>query len=586
MSTDKLIFLENISKSFGDFELFYVKGYDPDSRKAIAGWTTWKKYSECTEQEKEQANLRSVLKEEIVLDIEQSERFDPIISELMRVPCRFNAFRTGSRGYHIHMVFPELKNMESNNVQLVKENIIKHFGCDISKKSERNMIAIEYEPHFKTGNIKELVATRTDVIKNNLNLFIATTIRLKEIINIDPKFNDLYCKGEWQKWGFPSRSEAEQSLCGILANQGFKYEEIYAIMENNAVGKWQEKPDSYKKMTIEKSLEKSVVIPQIEETMSEFPFKYFEEYGIPQPVSWLVSGYIPAKGVTILTGVTGCGKSFVSEEMICAILQNRKWFNELPIINKRPIVLIDMENDHSTLYDRIQKMGGVPANMLLVFSFDHNFDMTSELMVHYLKQIVEQINPCLIIFDTLRRVYSGDENDSRVINDMYKRVLMPLSRERCVLLIAHRRKGGKNNDASEALDQIRGTGDISGLASSVIEIRKNLDETLTIIPRKLRPAKLCKEFNVKINNDNDKIKFEFMGSFSNILSEIDVVVDNIMQWCNANRTPECAIKTKEIVNEMRSLGHKERNIFSAVRILTAKGYLIKEQRGVYRYIKI
>ena len=44
--TNKLDNLSQLFNQFGDYEIWYVKGYDPDSKKAIPGWKQWKKYSE------------------------------------------------------------------------------------------------------------------------------------------------------------------------------------------------------------------------------------------------------------------------------------------------------------------------------------------------------------------------------------------------------------------------------------------------------------------------------------------------------------------------------------------------------------
>ena len=81
-------------------------------------------------------------------------------------------------------------------------------------------------------------------------------IDIEQLCQISPKVYTLYkvANGEnqeYKKFGYKSRSEAEAGLITILAMEGFGDKEIYQIMDNCTLGKWQEKGDSYKTLTIE-----------------------------------------------------------------------------------------------------------------------------------------------------------------------------------------------------------------------------------------------------------------------------------------------------------------------------------------------
>jgi hypothetical protein len=55
--------------------------------------------------------------------------------------------------------------------------------------------------------------------------------------------------------GYPSRSEAELALvCKLLFYGGTK-EQIFNIMENGNIGKWKERPESYKHMTYNRGVQ-------------------------------------------------------------------------------------------------------------------------------------------------------------------------------------------------------------------------------------------------------------------------------------------------------------------------------------------
>lgn len=593
--TDKTEYLKSLYNQFGDYDLFYAKGYEPENKKMIPGWSGWKKFSECSDIDLEESNLRSVFKEEIILDIEDPSKIDSITEELDSIPVNYLSFSTGSRGFHIDIIFPKLRETEPNQVTEIKKSIIQYFGGDISKKAEHNLIALEYEPHFKTGNVKLLHKSRMGMVKeNDTEMFLAMTVKLGELKRKDPKFTDIY-NGNWQNW-FPgkTRSEAEQSLCNILAIEGFQPKEINEIMINAKVGKWNETHPQYKMLTISKAMEFAKQLIESRMTQekpmvpSEEMFKYFEQYGVPEPVTWLLDHYLPTKGICIISGATGSGKSFITEELMSALSNNRKLFNALPLNNPddRPIILIDGENDHSTLYERMMKLGGLPEKRVLMFNINENFDIQDEFMINELMKWVETINPCLVIFDTLRRTYYGDENDSKVINFIYKTVLAPVSKKRCVIVVAHTRKSATSKFAntSDEISEIRGTGDITGIASVVLMVQKNEDLTMTIKPLKMRPAKLPERFTVKIEEIDEKLFMEFLGKTETLVTIIDVVEKAMETWLIHNIQPNTIIKTKEIVDAMRNDGHKDRRVVAkAINRLSTKGLLLKQMRGQYKF---
>lgn len=126
-------------------------------------FTKWKKYSECifpldldgtSENWKDQKffgqiNQRQILPIEVVLDLEEKIQLPKIIKELKQMQVKFHIFDTNSRGYHIHLFFSkELTEKE-------KLRIIKYFKTDEQKAIDKNMIALEFVKHWKTGKTKE-----------------------------------------------------------------------------------------------------------------------------------------------------------------------------------------------------------------------------------------------------------------------------------------------------------------------------------------------------------------------------------------------------------------------------------------------
>jgi hypothetical protein len=66
-------------------------------------------------------------------------------------------FSTGSRGYHIHVLMPDLSLCTREQMRQIKLFLLKKYGADLTKGTPRSMIAIELASHFKTGSPKMTV---------------------------------------------------------------------------------------------------------------------------------------------------------------------------------------------------------------------------------------------------------------------------------------------------------------------------------------------------------------------------------------------------------------------------------------------
>ena len=113
----------------------------------------WVKYLTAQLDEKflEKANNRTILPCEVVIDLEEKEKFPETLEKIKRDFKFYSAYETGSRGYHIHLFFDGKLTSEG------KKGIVKKYGGDIQKASERTMIALENCPHYKTGKIKKVI---------------------------------------------------------------------------------------------------------------------------------------------------------------------------------------------------------------------------------------------------------------------------------------------------------------------------------------------------------------------------------------------------------------------------------------------
>jgi len=142
---------------------FYVCGTFKD-KEGKTCFTKWRKYSEAVmpidfdgscdnwidESFFSQINQRQILPNEIVLDIEDKAQIKDKLEVLKRTEHieEFSVWDTGSRGYHIHIFFK--KPVKEKH----KTHICKSLGADVQKCNEKNLIALENTPHWKTDKLK------------------------------------------------------------------------------------------------------------------------------------------------------------------------------------------------------------------------------------------------------------------------------------------------------------------------------------------------------------------------------------------------------------------------------------------------
>lgn len=150
---DKKLYLDNLhyKKEFDNQQgnLEVCSAYK--DKEGTPKFSKWKKYLDCDEKFISKANNRTILPNEVVIDLEEPERFEEVLEQVKKDFKFYSAYKTGSKGYHIHLWFNGKLSPDEKRV------IIQRYGCDEQKAIERCMIALENCPHWKTGNQKTII---------------------------------------------------------------------------------------------------------------------------------------------------------------------------------------------------------------------------------------------------------------------------------------------------------------------------------------------------------------------------------------------------------------------------------------------
>lgn len=139
-------------------ECYILRGSFKAWNKQRTFCTPWKDWASCSRREKENANIRELFQDEVVLDIDGPDRQTTentaidLTFKLQAEGYFFSVWFSGSKGHHVHVYFPELKDKTPEERRQIRLWFCKRYGTDTAKQS--GGIAIECRPHFKTGKPK------------------------------------------------------------------------------------------------------------------------------------------------------------------------------------------------------------------------------------------------------------------------------------------------------------------------------------------------------------------------------------------------------------------------------------------------
>jgi KaiC/GvpD/RAD55 family RecA-like ATPase len=191
-----------------------------------------------------------------------------------------------------------------------------------------------------------------------------------------------------------------------------------------------------------------------------------ELLNLPAP-TWLIDGIMPAGGLVGLYGPPGVGKSFVAIDLAMTVSTGLQWLGTYDV-ERGPVVYVSAEGGagigkrvlawlHSKSEDPKR------ANVAwLIESIPINAD--NEQMAVLLNRIVDeaQVQPALVVVDTLARCFDGNENEQEDMGRFVAGVdILRSELKTTVLVVHHTRLGG---------DRERGNTAFRGAADTMMKI--------------------------------------------------------------------------------------------------------------------
>lgn len=164
---------------------------------------------------------------------------------------------------------------------------------------------------------------------------------------------------------------------------------------------------------------------------------------------WILENFIVRNGITLLAGEAGSYKTTLALLMASSIAKGETFLNLQ--IQKAKVLYIDLEAGRKFVKGKLKKIIDGKGTEFYILpkesqTFKTIFDKEFETLI-------EQFKGSVIIIDSFRRCFKGDENDSSVVNGVMNRLReLGLRYDVSFILLHHRGKSSEN--------EYRGSSDI------------------------------------------------------------------------------------------------------------------------------
>jgi archaellum biogenesis ATPase FlaH len=231
----------------------------------------------------------------------------------------------------------------------------------------------------------------------------------------------------------------------------------------------------------------------------------------------LIEPFLFQGSLNILGGAPGKGKSLLALSLIISVLSGKPWLTKFTVV-PGPVLLIDEETPRGFLRDRFEKMGISEKLPLHILHFS-GMKVDNEISVKALVDVIRSVRPMLVVFDSLIRFHSQDENEARGMSRVMAAFRRVANEGPTVLAIHHHRK------VEGSLDfRSRGSSDIIGSVDTEFSLTEK-DGVLTFGTAKTRVAPFGPvHFRLEVD---ETIRLVYQGTASDLLYQeiIEILAD-------------------------------------------------------------
>jgi replicative DNA helicase len=217
----------------------------------------------------------------------------------------------------------------------------------------------------------------------------------------------------------------------------------------------------------------ALVTALAERNAPQFAFATFEEIGEGMTdTTWLWKHWLPNGYLTLLAGDPGVGKSMLSLHLARSVALPCAWPDGTPGPDEPGTVLYCDTEAAQAMHVQRARRWGIPMDRLLMPGLDGTghlwLDDPESLLA--VRDAVAKHGVRLVIVDSLRAGFKGDENSSEVAEMMTEWAALARDLEVAMVFVHHMRKRQQGEKREATLEALRGSSAIGAAARSVIAL--------------------------------------------------------------------------------------------------------------------
>ena len=229
----------------------------------------------------------------------------------------------------------------------------------------------------------------------------------------------------------------------------------------------------------------------------------------PEPIAWIWDDYLAPGTLNMLHGDGGLGKSYLSLKI--AEQMTRSEGGELfgKKIHPGGVIILDGENAESQIHHRVHNTTISADAPLTIYTLAEpilGFEEKTQALFEYL---AEQKDPRLVIIDSQRALWAGDEKEQMEVGRMLRRLAKGIEHLPFAALLLHHDNRGKDYAGSSDLNAA-----ISG-ARFHMEKHGQRDETqarrLSMPKNRIGPEMIPQHFTMSIETQPRSHRYQISG---------------------------------------------------------------------------
>jgi hypothetical protein len=412
-------------------------------------------------------------------------------------------------------------------------------------------------------NIKNVVfgCDFEKILPTQIEFGLNNDLPKKEYQNLDEYLKSIIIYKELMKGEVASNKKLDVFISGEITRTEYKIEKEKQVDENPF-----NRPDNM----FEKSLgEDSGVTFDNTFSWSDIKKRKFE------PNQWVIKDLIPERGMTILAGISGEGKTWLAMNMAKHISEGTNFLDQTKFVTKKKKVLyIDFENGTREIQTRGLKLN-LTENENIFFSFPEKICLRTIEEVEGLFEVINFDHYEVIFIDTFRAVSGGLKEEKAEEVRSFLNNFKPLKEKGIALIwLDHFRKPMRLEGSTPKKEFLFGSQDKVGSVEVLIMLKKDSD-IISLYQTKNRLSPEIKPFNIKMVDEFDntgnivKLELVYEGEFDEKLSKMSEAMGHIPDLLIDG--PRSTKEIQTILSETKKIG--EKNTTNALKGLEKQGVI-------------